>query len=222
MKRFLSLTLCSLLLFALTSCQKEAEKKEDKMTTSRRNVVVTRDEVGKLASVGKFNKAHFALGEKLDKISNYFQNEIQKETSTGESTEIAPNGMEYDFYEGNRLNVVYFATNMYYFFKDNTQAGAVVITENYDSYGFISGKTTTDDLVHSLGEPDYKDNPDQNEIFYILGGFEKAERYTYYFNNKRLDFIFINDLLSISAISDTGVYKEFSGGLQNPSETIGE
>lgn len=236
MKKTLSLVICIAVLLSLGSCNwfKSSKSSDDtKQTTSKRHVVITKDEVKKQVESGKIDGAHFALGTNVDEVKQYFLNIIQPETTTAETeiqkkggktkiitktvaenpnyvTEIGNNEEYYEYYVGSSLTSVYYEGEKYFYANDKMASGAAIIVCSNKAFGFNIGNCPSIDVIHSLGEPDVADIPDFDQLFFCLGTPSNPTRLTYNFGTKRLDFIFSDDNLLVVALTETSVYNGFS------------
>ncbi len=234
MKKIFAILLIFALLLCLGACNKSDDDDDIKIeTTSKRNVVITKEEVAKLAEKGKITGANFALGAKQNEVKEYYMNIIgtsqtakeavktdkkgkpKKTKPTTEPTMVTANGQNGEYYQynkGDNFSTVWYNGEKYYFLNNNLDAGVAIIVCNEKAFGFNIGNCPSIDVTTSLGEPDVKDSPDATQLFFCLGSVQNAVRYTYNFGSKRLDFIFSNDNLLVVTLTETNVYKGFSKG----------
>lgn len=240
MKRFVSIVLCMVILLALGSCDWfKSEDDEDNIvipTTSKRNVIITKEEVSAQVSQGKVDSTVFGLGANIDEVKKYFfdivspwtitvtsrvekkkgTTKIITETSPYDNTQIVTAVGEkedmYKYQKGNSLTSIYYNGEQYFFVNGNEQAGVAMIVCNISAYGFEMGNCPSVDVINSLGEPDSKDIPTFNQLFFCLGSPVNPTRLTYNFGDKRLDFIFSDDNLLVVTLTDTKLYNKFSVG----------
>lgn len=224
MKKILSLITVIAILFTLGSCElfEKNDEAEAIPTTSARNVVITKEEVATLISQGKVTGATFALGSKIEDVKQYFLNiigtnvytpTVQNPATTQEPqivTAIGENDDYYQYNKGTNFSSVWYNGEKYFFLNSNVDAGVSIIVCNENAFGFNMGNCPSIDVVNSLGEPDYKDIPDASQLFFCLGTPNNPTRYTYNFDNKRLDFIFSDDNLLVVTLTDTAVYNGFT------------
>lgn len=226
MKKILSLLTVLAILFTLGSCELfgKNDEEEEIPTTSARNIVISKDEASKEISQGKITGATFALGSKIDDVKQYFLNIIGtniysptnangKTAKTEEAqivTAIGENDDYYQYNKGTNFSSVWYNGEKYFFLNSNIEAGVSIIVCNETAFGFNIGNCPSVDVVNSLGEPDYKDIPDASQLFFCLGTPNNPTRYTYNFDNKRLDFIFSDDNLLVVTLTDTAVYNGFT------------
>lgn len=226
MKKILSLITVIAVLLTLGSCElfKKDTQEEAIPTTSARSVIITKDEVEKAVSQGKVNGATFALGSKIEDVKQYFLNIIgtnvytpssQNQGKTEEPQMVTAIGENDDYYQYNKgvnFSSVWFNGEKYFFLNSAVDSGVSIIVCNETAFGFNIGNCPSIDVVNSLGEPDSKDIPDVSQLFFCLGTPNNPTRYTYNFDNKRLDFIFSDDNLLVVTLTDTSIYNGFSAG----------
>ena len=234
MKKLIAFLLAFTLLLCLSACTDSDDNDDTKIqTTSKRNVVITKDEVAKLVKNGNITGANLALGTKKDEVEDYYMNivgttaaeqtaaktnkkgKVVKPKPTTEPTmvtAIGPNGEYYEYKKGDSLSSIWYNGEKYYFLNENLDAGVAIIVCNEKAFGFNIGNCPSIDVETSLGKPDIKDTPDATQLFFCLGSVQNAVRYTYNFGSKRLDFIFSNDNLLVVTLTETNVYKGFSKG----------
>lgn len=239
MKKLLSIVLCMVVLLSLGACDWFKSEDEDKIvipTTSKRNVIATKDEVSAKVAEGKVDGAVFALGTGIEEVKEYFfdivrpwtitvtskvvkkkgTTKVVTETSPYDNTQIVTAIGEkedmYKYQKGNSLTSVYYNGEQYFFVNGNEQAGAAIIVCNISAYGFDVGNCPSVDVINSLGEPDEKDIPSVDQLFFCLGSPVNPTRLTYNFGDKRLDFVFSDDNLLVVTLTDTRIYSGFSTG----------
>lgn len=239
MKKLLSVILCMVVLLSLGACDWFQSEDEDKIvipTTSKRNVIATKEDVSAKVAEGKVDGAVFALGTEIEEVKEYFfdivrpwtitvtSKIVNKEGTTKVVTETSPYdntqivtaiGEKEDMYKyqkGNSLTSVYYNGEQYFFVNGNEQAGVAIIVCNISAYGFDMGNCPSVDVINSLGEPDVKDIPSVDQLFFCLGSPVNPTRLTYNFGDKRLDFVFSDDNLLVVTLTDTKLYSGFSTG----------
>ena len=87
------------------------------------------------------------------------------------------------------------------------------------AYGFKCNLNLREDIINVLGTPDYEMALPEGERFYMLGQ-EDANRMTYMYDNYRLDFITVEDVLAFIVLTDTDIYDEFSTNTAVVTETV--
>ncbi len=238
MKKAISLILILVILLSFGACdffkQGESDQEVEIPTTSKRNVIITKENLSAQVKEGKVDGAQFALGADIDEVKEFFFDKVRPWTITASSrveekkgttkivTETSPYenpqlvtaiGEREDMYKyqvGNSLTSVYYDGEQYFYVNSNVDAGAAIIVCNISAYGFKMGNCLIEDVVASLGEPDVKDVPDYTQLFFCLGTPMNPQRYTYNFDNKRLDFIFGDGNLMVVTLTDTSLYTGFS------------
>ncbi len=240
MKKLLSLVLCMVVLFSLGACGWFGDKEEEEEivipTTSQRSVIITKDEASAQVAEGKVDGAYFALGSSIDEVREYFFDKVRPwtitvtskivekkgttkvitETSPYDNTQIVTAVGEkedmYKYQKGNSLTSIYYDGEQYFFVNGNEAAGVAIIVCNIEAYGFQMGNCPSVDVINSLGEPDVKDVPSYDQLFFCLGSPVNPTRLTYNFGDKRLDFVFSDDNLLVVTLTDTTLYNGFSTG----------
>ena len=239
MKKLLSIVLCTVVLLSLGACNWfESEDEENIVipTTSQRSVIATKEEVAAQVAKGKVDGAVFALGTGIEEVKEYFfdivrpwtitatskvvkkkgTTKVVTETSPYDNTQIVTAIGEkedmYKYQKGNTLTSVYYNGEQYFFVNGNEKAGAAIIVCNISAYGFTMGNCPSVDVINSLGEPDVKDIPSVDQLFFCLGSPVNPTRLTYNFGDKRLDFVFSDDNLLVVTLTDTNIYGVFSTG----------
>lgn len=236
MKKILSVITIVAILLTLGSCNwfKSSKKSDDAVqTTSKRQVVITKEAVQKQVEAGKIDGAHFAIGAKIDEVKQYFLNIVQPETTTAQTkikkkggttkvitktqatnpnyvTEVGSNEEYYEYYKGASLTSVYYQGEKYFYANDKLDSGAAIIVCSNKAFGFNIGNCPSIDVIHSLGEPDVADIPDFDQLFFCLGTPINPTRLTYNFGTKRLDFIFSDDNLLVVTLTETSLYNGFT------------
>ncbi len=239
MKKFISIALILVVLMSLGSCDwfkaKESVEEEITMpTTSKRAVIITKDELASKVKEGKVDGVQFPLGASLSDVKDFFFEKVSPWTITVTSsvteisgtsvvvTETSPYdnpqmvtaiGEKEDMYKyqvGNSLTSVYYDGEQYFYVNGNESAGAAIIVSNISAYGFKMGNCLEEDVIASIGEPDVRDVPDLSQLFFCLGSPVNPTRLTYNFQNKRLDFVFSDGNLLVVTLTNTDVYSGFS------------
>ena len=250
MKRVVSLILTLVVLLSFGACdffnKEDKEPKTTVPTTSKRNIIITRDELSAQVNEGKVEGASFALGAKIDEVKEFFFDKVRPWTITASSrvveeegtsvvvTETSPYdnpqlvtaiGEREDMYKyqvGNSLTSVYYDGEQYFYVNGKVDSGAAIIVCNISAYGLKMGNCLIEDVVASIGEPDVKDVPDYTQLFFCLGAPTNPQRYTYNFDNKRLDFIFSDGNLVVVTLTDTSLYTGFSTCIPTTTTTVAQ
>ena len=68
-----------------------------------------------------------------------------------------------------------------------------------------------------MGDPVETDVPADEDLFYLPIRPDSVTRYTYWFDTYRLDFVFIDELLAATVLTDTELYDGF-GHSEEPTE----
>ena len=234
MKKLLSFALCFVVLLSLGSCDFFKEEEEVVIpTTSQRSTVVSKEKVSSLAKEGKVEGAHFALGADMQEVKDYFFDIVRPWTVTATSSVIEKDGTTkvvmgespydntqivtaigehedmYKYQKGNSLTSIYYNGEQYFYVNGNESAGAAILVCNIEAYGFKMGNCLPEDVINSLGDPDYEDVPDISQLFFCLGSPVNPSRLTYNYDDKRLDFVFSDGNLLVVTLTDTDVYNGF-------------
>lgn len=245
MKKILCVVICIATLLTLGSCNwfnSKDETEETVQTTSKRSIVITKDEVKKQVEQGKIDGPHFGLGANYDEVNQYFLNIVQPESTTAATkiikkkgttkvvtetqtenpnyiTQVGPNEEYYEVYKGNTMTSVYFKAEKYFYLNDKIDSGAAIIVCFDKAYGFNIGNCPSIDVINSLGQPDVTDVPSYDQLFFCMGSPNNPTRLTYNFGTKRLDFIFSDDNLMAVTLTDTSLYNGFSTGQPTSATT---
>ena len=238
MKKVISIALILVVLLSLGSCdwfKKESGEEEIVIpTTSKRAVIITKEELSSFVKEGKVDGAQFALGASLSKVKEFFFEKVSPWTITVTSSVVEAEGTSvvvteaspydnpqivtaigekedmYKYQVGNSLTSVYYDGEQYFYVNGNESAGAAIIVSNIEAYGFKMGNCLEEDVIASIGEPDSRDIPDLSQLFFCLGSPVNPTRLTYNFDNKRLDFVFSDGNLLVVTLTNTDVYTHFS------------
>ena len=237
MKKIISIVLVMVVLMSLGSCDWFKSEKEEEIvipTTSKRNVIITKEELSAKVKEGKVDGTQFALGTNIDEIKEFFFDKVRPWTVTVTSSVVEAEGTSvvvtetspyenqqlvtaigekedmYKYQVGNSLTSVYYDGEQYFFVNGNESAGAAIIVSNISAYGFKMGNCLEADVIASIGDPDVRDVPDLSQLFFCLGSPVNPTRLTYNFQNKRLDFVFSDGNLLVVTLTDTDVYSGFS------------
>ena len=238
MKKIISIALIVGVLLSLGSCDwfksKEAEEEIIIPTTSKREVIITKEKLSLQVKEGKVEGAQFSLGADIDEVKEFFFDKVRPWTITATSSVIEEEGTSvvvtetspydnpqivtaigekedmYKYQVGNSLTSVYYDGEQYFYVNGNESAGAAIVVCNISAYGFKMGNCLEADVTASLGKPDARDIPDLSQLFFCLGSPVNPTRLTYNFQNKRLDFVFSDGNLLVVTLTDTDVYSGFS------------
>lgn len=196
-----ALTLC---VFSLASCSKE---NANNTATTAKSALNTLENVKTLAIQGKIDTVEYGLGTKADSI-------IEKYSTTAASTAetTANNAQEqemrvFDVTEKKDYTRIILDTAQFFYNNDdpNKQIGVIACTA--DAYNFKAGNCYSDDVIDALGKPDSTDVPAAEDLIYTFGVPQGVSRITYKFNKIRLDFVFVDDNLIATVLTDTEIYK---------------
>ncbi len=245
MKKVISVLLILVVLLSLGSCDwfKNEETQEEIVipTTSKRNVIISKEDLAAQVNEGKVDGAQFALGASIDEVKEFFFDKVRPWTVTVTSSVVEAEGTSvvvtetspyenpqlvtaigekedmYKYQVGNSLTSVYYDGEQYFFVNGNESAGAAIVVCNISAYGFKTGNCLEEDVIASIGEPDARDVPDLSQLFFCLGSPVNPTRLTYNFDNKRLDFVFSDGNLLVVTLTNTDVYSGFSTVVETTS-----
>ena len=218
MKKIFCLMLCLVLMMSVSSCGGNTETPTDVYTTQPRTTVTAVESVTDLASAGKFDTTEVKLGDIIDKIEDTY--EYAPETALEDSDE---HGHSHDVYLektiGTDLTRFTYADLQFFTVNGEDNKGVAIMVTSSGAYGFKCNINLKEDIINVLGTPDYEMALPEGERFYMLGQ-EDANRMTYMYDNYRLDFITVEDVLAFIVLTDTDIYDEFSTNTAVVTETV--
>ena len=221
MKKSLSLILAIIISLSVCSCGGTGDKTDsDVEATQPRTKVTTLESVTDLASVGKMDCAKVKLGDINDRIyENYPSEPATVEPSTDADGNEIPTTLPEGYVEedvaylhkttGTNLTRFTYADLQFYTVNGKDSKGIAIMVTSSGAYGFKCNYNLKSDITNVLGAPDYEMVLPEDESFFMLGS-ETADRLTYMYDEYRLDFITIDDVLSFIVLTDTDIYKKFS------------
>ncbi len=229
MKKILSLLLCVCFICSLCSC---SSKNTTVFTTSKRNVIISREDLQKQVLNGKIDTAAFATGSSLDDVKTHFLDLIDSyKDIEGQPSEhvtlIGENEERYEFRMGYIFSYIIYQDQQYYFVNgDESKGVAAVVSKSKDgAFGFKVGNCPEEDIINSLGEADFTDVPEPNSYNICVPNNSPAKRLTYMFENYRLDFMLADfgdglgyNLFAV-ILTDTNIYSDYTTTPASPTES---
>ncbi|MGN0115704.1 MAG: hypothetical protein ACI396_10290 [Acutalibacteraceae bacterium] len=167
------------------------------------------ENVKKLATQGKIDTVEYALGTKADSIiDKYGTTAAADDTDTTAADDHDhENEHVFDVTEKTDYTRIILDTAQYFYNNDDANKQIGVIACTADAYNFKAGNCYSDDVVDALGKPDSKDIPAAEDLIYTFGVPSGVSRITYKFGKIRLDFVFVDDNLIATVLTDTEIYK---------------
>ena len=218
MKKIFCLMLCLILMMSASSCGSNAQTPTDVDTTQPRTTVTAVESVTDLAPLGKFDTTDVKLGDIIDKIEDAY--EYAPDTTLAGEDE---HGHSHDVYLektiGTNLTRFTYADLQFFTVNGKDNEGVAIMVTSSGAYGFKCNINLKEDITNVLGNPDYEMALPDAERFYMLGQ-EDAYRMTYMYDNYRLDFITVEDILAFIVLTDTDIYDEFSTTAHASTETV--
>lgn len=187
----------------LSSCSVGGAKNTPTTTKAALN---TLENVKKLATQGKIDTVEYALGTKADSIINKYGTTAAADDTDSTAADMQENHV-FDVTEKSDYTRIILDTAQYFYNNDdpNKQIGVIACTA--DAYNFKAGNCYSDDVIDALGKPDSKDVPAAEDLIYTFGVPQGVSRITYKFGKIRLDFVFVDDNLIATVLTDTEIYK---------------
>lgn len=232
MKKLITLVLCVICICSLCSC---SGKTNTTLTTSKRNVIITREDLEKHILKGKIDTVTFATGSSFDTVKKHFLDLVDSyKNIPGQPAEhvtlIGENEERYEFRMGYIFSHIIYQDQQYYFVNGKESLGvAAVVSKGKDgAFGFKVGNCPEEDIINSLGKADYTDVPEANSNNICVPNNCPAKRLTYMFENYRLDFMMADygdglgyNLFAV-ILTDTDIYSEYTTALESSTEsTVG-
>lgn len=221
MKKLFVLFLATIISLSVCSCgDTENNNDTDTLATQPRTKVTTLESVTDLASVGKMDCAKVKLGDIKDRLYEAYPSEPEtiEPVTDADGNEI-PTTLPEGYVEedvaylhkttGSNLTRFTYADLQFYTVNGKDRKGIAIMVTSSGAYGFKCNYNLKTDIINVLGTPDYEMVLPEKDSFFMLGN-ETADRLTYMYDEYRLDFITIDDVLSFIVLTDTDVYKKFT------------
>lgn len=211
MRKTICLVTAAMIAAALCSCGNSAESPTDVTATMQRTTVTTLESVSAKAGAGEMDCTPIKLGNIIDRLYDNYPTAPAGEEQPQESG-VAEQGEDRQYLEkttGTTLTRFMYADMQFYTVNGKDSEGVAVMITSNGAYGFKCNINFKSDITNSLGEPQQKDIIPENQRFFMMGG-EDAERLTYFFGDNRLDFIVVDDMLSMIVLTDTAIYDGFT------------
>lgn len=175
--------------------------------TTTKSALNTLENVKNLAKSGKIDTVEYTLGTKADSIIQKYSTTAAENTdSTADDDHNHENDIVFDVTEKTDYTRIILDTAQFFYNNDdpNKQIGVIACTA--DAYNFKAGNCYSDDVIDALGKPDSTDIPAAEDLIYTFGVPSSVSRITYNFDNIRLDFVFVDDNLIATVLTDTAIY----------------
>lgn len=205
MRKYICLLLCVVLILSISSLSACSDDKSEKNTTTvQPTTVISLESVKSYVTQGKIDTVEFALGTKAGFILDKYNTTAPATTNASDSDEDVP-----VFYTNNNKED-YFSimqgASQYFYLKDDDSKQISVIACTSDAFNFKTGIDYSQSVIDSLGKPDVTDVPAKQDLIYTFGGAHNPSRLTYNFGKYRLDFVFTDDVLLATVLTDTELY----------------
>lgn len=213
MKKVLCLITAVVLAAAASACSGGGETNTDVRSTAPRTTVATLDSVSALASDGRMDCTKIKLGDIIDRIYEQYPTAPSAAVSQADSSTPTAEPADETYLEktfGTRLTRFMYKDMQFFTVNGKDSEGVAIMVASDTAYGFKCNLNFRSDIIASLGEPQKSEDLPDDQKFFMMGG-EKAERLTYNFGTKRLDFIVTDDILSMIVLTDTTIYTGFGG-----------
>lgn len=220
MKRIICMIIAAVIAvtaITLSSCSVGGTNNTPTTTKAALNTI---ENVKKLAMQGKIDTVDYSLGTKADSIIQKFSTTAAENIeSTAADNEHNHENHVFDVTEKTGYTRIILDTAQYFYNNDdpNKQIGVIACTA--DSYNFKAGNCYSDDIIDALGKPDSKDIPAAEDLIYTFGVPNGVSRITYNFGKIRLDFVFVDDNLIATVLTDTEIYKNMGHSQTTESAT---
>lgn len=215
MKKIICILLCLctiLTAFGLSSCTKNDNNTE---VTAKRTGITTLEAVKNVVMQGKIDGAEFALGTNPDTIKQKYSTTA----ATNATGEVQGDGTVFDVTDKGDYTRIILGTAQYFYLNKGNDHNISVVACLADAFGFKVGNCYSDTVIDSLGEPDSKDVPAAKDLIYTFGVPNNATRMTYMIDKYRLDFVFTDDNLLATVLTDTSVYKDMGNSATTAAPT---
>ena len=188
MKRFLCLSLVFLIALSLSACKKEKEKIPSEPTNNTYDLV-------ECMKQGKIPELKYTLGTSPETIKKDFEGVTEQD---GEEIELYINE------NPNSTNIV--AGNYYYYYVNGSEdMGISSIVSFSTAFGVeVNGFETKQDIIKKFSTVDFEDRELSSlQAYFIPGEIENCSALTCKTDNRRIDFIFIEETLIAINLLDT-------------------
>lgn len=158
--------------------------------------------ISRFLKAGKIPEADYGIGTQISLLENYYADYLKRQDSgeyIGEGEEVAA------FVDEG--NTAYYIINncSYYYNPENAGKGVSCIVNLSDAFGFETGITTLDFVKSSItdlkGEEYSTDSA--RELFFLFMSISDAKTLRYFSGDYELKFIFENDILIATTLTDT-------------------
>ncbi|MBQ7045587.1 MAG: hypothetical protein IJN65_03740 [Clostridia bacterium] len=186
MKRIISLILVAVIACSFVGCKGEENKTNH--TT----------DVEYYAKLGKIPEMELALGASEDQVQKHYEGGRPADDDDGHDHILELNRME-----GN-LTVRLDAGNVLYYYEKAKKDNGVSVLISFDTaYDFEVGIAMPQDVKNAISAEGTLTDATSEQLFFLPFVEGDAKILTYNFDNIRLQFVFINDFLSATVLTDT-------------------
>ncbi len=181
MKKLLSVFLCLITAFTFAACGGKEKNKD-----------VAKVDLEYYAKLGQIPECKYKLGDNADTVESELSAEYEKAGEAGEDA-------VYEVTEGEKTVRIDNGDFLYYYVKDNKNAGISYIVSLDTAYGFASG-TPLLEVTNSLKGFDYtEETADENNTFFLLGS-QSPTVLKYSFDKNSVLFVFDENSLCAVAV----------------------
>ncbi|MEE1018189.1 MAG: hypothetical protein UH824_01765 [Acutalibacteraceae bacterium] len=189
--------------------------------TTTKAALNTLENVKKLAMQGKIDTVEYTLGTKADSIIDKYSTTAAADDTDNTAADEHINEHVFDVTEKTDYTRIILDTAQYFYNNDDANKQIGVIACTADAYNFKAGNCYSDDVIDALGKPDSKDIPAAEDLIYTFGVPQGVSRITYKFGKIRLDFVFVDDNLIATVLTDTEIYKNMGHSQTTAAATAG-
>ncbi len=190
MKKFLSLSLAFLMVLSLSACKKDKDKTPSEPTSSTYDLV-------ECMKQGKIPELKYTLGVDPETIKNDYK--------FYEESEIA--NEENEIYVNENTNSTNIVVGDYYYYYVNGQQSKGISSIVCFSTAFgieVNGFDTKDDIKKKFEGVEFTEREITSlQAYFIPGEVENCSALTCYSENRRIDFVFMDEMLIAINLVDT-------------------
>ncbi len=197
MKRLTALVLCLVFLFSLCSCKVNKEQPESAPSEAGYNL----SQILKEGKIPGTNYALFTLPETI-KTENHYGEHVD-----GEQLHDHEDGNGLFVEEGNRSVKLSLNADCYYYEKGKEDKGISSIVVFNDVLDLLIGTSTSNDVKINFEGIVFEERELTNmQVYFIPYEVEGAKALTFSEGNRKIDFIFMSDILIAINLYDTSVW----------------
>ncbi len=197
MRKIIALTLCLVFVLSLCGCKGNTEQPQGGETSGTYSLT-------EILKDGKIPGTKYALftSPELIKRENHYGEKIEGEQLHDHSD---GNGLFVD--EGNRSVKMSLNADCYYYEKDEADKGISSIAVFNDVLGLFIGISTSNDVKMMFKDTAFEERDLTNEqVYYIPYEVNGAKALTFSEGDRKIDFVFMEDLLITINLYDTSVW----------------